>query len=145
MYKKAQTLLPWLTEIYRSLHRIPEVGRDLPETVAFVKARLDELGVAYRDCAGGILAELPAPAGRPLLALRADMDALPVDEETGLPWSSTHKGAMHACGHDAHTTCALGALKLLKAPLTSSVIPGNEPIRNPANTHISTNTRCSKA
>ena len=114
MYKKAQTLLPWLTDIYRSLHRIPEVGRELPETVAFVKARLDELGISYRDCAGGILAELPAPEGKPLLALRADMDALPVDEETGLPWASTHKGAMHACGHDAHTTCALGALKLLK-------------------------------
>ncbi len=114
MYKKAQTLLPWLTGVYRSLHRIPEVGRDLPETTAFVKARLDELGVRYRDCAGGVLAELPAPQGRPLLVLRADMDALPVEEETGLPWTSGHKGAMHACGHDAHTTCALGALRLLK-------------------------------
>ncbi len=114
MDAKAQALLPWLTEVYRALHRVPEVGRDLPETTAFVTARLDEMGVAWRPCAGGVLAELPAPPGGPLLALRADMDALPVDERTGLPWASERPGAMHACGHDAHTACALGALRLLK-------------------------------
>ncbi len=113
MLKKAQTLQPWLTEIYRSLHKIPELGRELPETIAFVSAKLDEMDIAHRPCAGGILAELPAGDGKPIVALRADMDALPVDEETDLPWASTHAGKMHACGHDAHTTCALGALKLL--------------------------------
>ncbi len=113
MYKKAQTLQPWLSQIYRSLHKIPEIGRDLPETIAFVEARLDEMDVPHRRCAGGILAELSAGDGKPTVALRADMDALPVDEETGLPWKSLHQGKMHACGHDAHTTCALGALKLL--------------------------------
>ncbi len=120
MLKKAQTLQPWLTEIYRSLHKIPELGRDLPETIAFVSSKLDEMGVAYRPCAGGLLAELPAGEGKPIVALRADMDALPVDEDTGLPWASTHEGKMHACGHDAHTTCALGALKLLSGETSRS-------------------------
>lgn len=114
MNEKAQTLQPWLSEIYRSLHQIPELGRELPETLAFVDARLDELKVPHRRCAGGILAQLPAGAGKPVVALRADLDALPLDEETGLPWASRHAGKMHACGHDAHVTCALGALKLLR-------------------------------
>lgn len=113
MYKKALALQPWLTEVYRALHQIPELGRELPETIAFVTSKLDEIGVRHRPCAGGILAELSAGEGRPTVALRADMDALPVEEETGLPWSSRHSGKMHACGHDVHTTCALGALRLL--------------------------------
>ncbi|MGI6074780.1 MAG: M20 metallopeptidase family protein [Pyramidobacter sp.] len=113
MDEKAQTLKPWLSEIYRSLHRIPELGRDLPQTIAFIESCLDDLKVPYRRCAGGILAQLSAGAGKPVVALRADMDALPLDEATGLPWASRHAGKMHACGHDAHVTCALGALKLL--------------------------------
>lgn len=112
-YEKAKALMPWLSGIYRSLHKIPETGRDLPETTAFVEKQLDEMNVPHRRCAGGILAELSAGDGKPVAALRADMDALPVDEQTGLPWKSCHAEKMHACGHDAHTTCALGALKLL--------------------------------
>lgn len=111
--KKAQSLQPWLSQVYRSLHKIPELGRELPKTKALVKRELDSMGIKYRECAGGILAELPAGKGKPIVALRADMDALPVTEKTGLPHSSIHPGKMHACGHDAHMTCALGALKLL--------------------------------
>ena len=112
--KKAQSLQPWLSQKYRALHMIPEIGFELPKTIAFLKEELDAMGVAHRDCAGGILAELPATVpDAPVVALRADMDALPVTECTGLPHCSSHKGRMHACGHDAHMTCALGALKLL--------------------------------
>lgn len=115
MYKKAQSLQPWLSEVYRGLHEIPELDRDLPETRAFIASALDRMGISWRPCAGGLLAELPGRKDGPLLALRADMDALPVTEATGLPFASKHAGRMHACGHDAHVTCALGALKLLGA------------------------------
>jgi hippurate hydrolase len=76
---------------------------------------LDDLGVAYqRDVAGtGIVAEIPGEADGPYVALRADMDALPIIEETGLPFSSCTEGVMHACGHDGHTSMLLGAASLL--------------------------------
>ena len=114
MYKKARTIQPWLTEVHQALHRIPELGRDLPETTAYVAARLDEMGVPHFACAGGLVAELAGAPGGPVVALRADMDALPVTEATGLPQASCHAGKMHACGHDAHMACALGALWLLR-------------------------------
>ncbi|MCI7404472.1 M20 metallopeptidase family protein [Pyramidobacter sp.] len=114
MYKKAQTIQPWLTEVHQALHRIPELDRDLPETTAYVAERLDEMGVPHFACAGGLVAELAGEPGAPVVALRADMDALPVTEATGLPQASRHAGKMHACGHDAHMACALGALRLLR-------------------------------
>lgn len=114
MYKKAQTIQPWLTGVHQALHRIPELGRDLPETTAYVAECLDEMGVPHCPCAGGLVAELAGAPGAPVVALRADMDALPVTEATGLPQASCHAGKMHACGHDAHMTCALGALRLLR-------------------------------
>ncbi|OON88614.1 MULTISPECIES: M20 metallopeptidase family protein [unclassified Pyramidobacter] len=114
MYKKAQTIQPWLTEVHQALHRIPELDRDLPETTAYVTERLDEMGVPHFACAGGLVAELAGEPGAPVVALRADMDALPVTEATGLPQASRHAGKMHACGHDAHMACALGALRLLR-------------------------------
>ena len=114
MYKKAQTIQPWLTEVHQALHRIPELDRNLPETTAYVAERLDEMGVPHFACAGGLVAELAGEPGAPVVALRADMDALPVTEATGLPQASRHAGKMHACGHDAHMACALGALRLLR-------------------------------
>ena len=84
MYKKAQTIQPWLTEVHQALHRIPELGRDLPETTAYVAERLDEMSVPHCPCAGGLVAELAGEPGAPVVALRADMDALPVEEATGL-------------------------------------------------------------
>ena len=76
---------------------------------------LDEIGIPYRGgVAGhGIVAELPGPSGVPPIALRADMDALPIQEETGLPFASERAGVMHACGHDGHTAMLLGAAALL--------------------------------
>ena len=80
MYKKARTIQPWLTEVHQALHRIPELGRDLPETTAYVAERLDEMGVPHFACAGGLVAELAGEPGGPIMALRADMDALPITE-----------------------------------------------------------------
>jgi amidohydrolase len=84
----------------RALHAIPEVGLDLPETVRYVRNAIAAAGFAARDCGGGLVVDIGSSG--PLVAIRADMDALPVAEETGLPFASGHPGAMHACGHDAH-------------------------------------------
>lgn len=84
----------------RALHAIPEVGLELPETVAYVRGALKAAGLVPRDCGGGLVVDIGSSG--PLVALRADMDALPVTEETGLAFASRRPGFMHACGHDAH-------------------------------------------
>lgn len=101
----------------RALHEIAEVGSYLPETAAYVMAVLDELGIPYRQCTqdSSIVALIEGSGEGPCLAFRADMDALPVSEETGLPFASRHEGCMHACGHDAHAAMLLGAAELLAA------------------------------
>ncbi len=98
----------------RALHRIPELGNHLPQTVAYVGAVLDELGIAYKKLVDGnaIVATIEGHRPGKCFALRADMDALPIKEQTGLPFSATGE-AMHACGHDAHTAMLLGAAKYL--------------------------------
>lgn len=99
----------------RALHAIPEVDSDLPETEKFICDRLMEMGLAYcRYSNGGISAVIEGKAPGKTIAFRADMDALPIREETGLPFASTN-GAMHACGHDAHVAMLLGAAKILSA------------------------------
>jgi amidohydrolase len=100
----------------RHLHAHPELSGHERETAAFVAEQLRRLG--YEPVTGvggtnGLTAELAGPPG-PCVALRADMDALPITEETGLPFASTRPGAMHACGHDAHTAMLLGAAQLLR-------------------------------
>jgi amidohydrolase len=89
----------------RALHAIPEPGLELPRTLAYIRAALAAAGVEARDCAGGLLADL-GDSG-PLIAIRADMDALPVHEETGAPYASSVDGFMHACGHDGHSAALL--------------------------------------
>ena len=99
----------------RELHKIPEVGFDLPKTVAFIKGELDALGIEYTEKYGksSIVGYIARGRGR-VVALRADIDALPINEETGLPFSSQHEGKMHACGHDTHAALLLGTAKMLK-------------------------------
>lgn len=126
----ARSIGKWLSETYRAFHRTPELDRHLPQTKARIEAVAAEIGVPLRECAGGLVAFLPGGGGAGIV-LRADMDALPVTEATGLPWSSQIPGQMHACGHDAHVTMALGALKLLKGrklpgPLTVCFQPAEE-------------------
>jgi len=117
----ARAALPTLVEIRRALHRRPEVGLDLPETQAAVVADLRGLGL---DCELGrglssVVARIDGTgdgaADGPTILLRADMDGLPVQEDTGLPFASTAAGTMHACGHDCHVTMLLGAIRLLLA------------------------------
>jgi amidohydrolase len=101
--------------IRHDLHRHPELMHEEHRTAGVVRAALDRLGIVWRSCAKtGTLATLGS--GRPgkCLAFRADLDALPLQECTGLAWASVHPGVMHACGHDGHTASLLAAAEWLK-------------------------------
>ncbi len=98
------------------LHQHPELGFELHETSAFVAERLKEFGVDELHTGiakTGIVAVINGQGDGPTIGLRADMDALPIHETTGLPYASKHEGKMHACGHDGHTAMLLGAAKYL--------------------------------
>ncbi len=102
-----------IIEWRRRLHQIPEIGFDLFQTSQFVKDRLNEMGISYETMARtGVLALISGDETGPTIALRADMDGLPIKEETGLDYASVN-GNMHACGHDAHTAMLLGTAKIL--------------------------------
>ncbi|HET9148746.1 MAG TPA: amidohydrolase [Acetobacteraceae bacterium] len=109
------TLSDTLTNWRRELHQIPELSREEAETSAFIQARLAELGIPFEAGIGGhgVVATLRRGGNRSV-GLRADMDALPIDEATGLSYASRHPGVMHACGHDGHTATLLGAAALLR-------------------------------
>ena len=117
MWKECKDLQPEIVTMRRELHQIPEVGLNLPKTAAYVAAKLDEYGIPYRKNTGdsGIVATLTGGKPGKTVALRADMDALPILEETGVDYASRHEGCMHACGHDTHTSMLLAAAKVLKA------------------------------
>lgn len=105
-----------MTAWRRHLHTIPELGLDCPETARFVSERLREFGVdeIHEGIARtGIVAIINGQGDGPTIGLRADMDALPIPEETGLDYASENPGKMHACGHDGHTTMLLGAARYL--------------------------------
>ncbi|MTH62503.1 M20 metallopeptidase family protein [Paracoccus litorisediminis] len=106
---------PRLIEIRRDLHAHPEVGFDTVRTAGIVAVELTSLGLTPQTGIGrtGVVAEINGGRPGPCLILRADMDALPIHEETGLPYASTIPGRMHACGHDLHTSALLGAAKAL--------------------------------
>ncbi len=107
----ADTLAAWR----RHLHAHPEVSLQEQETARFVCAKLAELGIPFEAGIGGhgVVATLRRGGSNRSVGLRADMDALPIAEATGLPYASTSPGVMHACGHDGHTTSLLGAAALL--------------------------------
>ena len=111
----ARQLQPELVRLRRSLHEEPELGLELPLTRAKVLDALADLDlrIELHEKTSGVVATLKgAREGRTLL-LRADMDALPMPEDTDLPFRSRHDGRMHACGHDAHTAMLVGAARLL--------------------------------
>lgn len=98
----------------REIHRHPELSGRERNTAEFISRCLEDLRIpCRRDVAGGVVADLAGTAEGPLVAIRADMDALPIEESTGLPFASESAGAMHACGHDGHCAMVLGALELL--------------------------------
>ena len=103
-----------LTEIRHYLHQHPELSSKEYQTTAFLKDRLEGLGIRVLESGlkTGLIAEIGS--GHPVVALRADIDALPILEQTSLPYQSQNPGVMHACGHDFHQTSLLGAASLLK-------------------------------
>jgi amidohydrolase len=122
-----------LVRLRRDLHREPEIGLDLPRTQEKVLAALDglPLEIATGTALSSVTAVLRGSSPGPVVLLRGDMDALPVTEETGLPYASQVEGRMHACGHDLHTAMLAGAARLLSgAGFAGSVIfmfqPGEE-------------------
>ncbi len=111
--QQARNLQPQLVDWRRQLHRCPEVGFDLPETMAFLKRELEGMGYAPADLGkAGLMAEMGEPGGRTVL-LRADVDGLGIREEAAVEFASPN-GKMHACGHDLHATMLLGAAALIK-------------------------------
>ncbi len=107
-------LYSYAVDIRRQLHMYPEVGFELPKTTALVVGELEKMGItpdlSYGKCS--VVADIGQ--GEKLIALRADMDALPVEEKTDLPYKSKIPGQMHACGHDSHTAILLSVAKYLK-------------------------------
>ena len=103
-----------LAEIRPYIHQHPELSGQEYQTTAFLRERLEELGIRILESGlkTGLIAEIGT--GQPVVALRADIDALPILEQTNLPYQSQHPGVMHACGHDFHQTSLLGAAALLK-------------------------------
>jgi len=99
----------------RHLHRHPEVSFEEHETSRFIEDRLRALGLAVQDCPTPTGALAVLDTGRPgrTVMLRADIDALPILEESGVAFSSDREGRMHACGHDAHASILLGAARTL--------------------------------
>lgn len=115
IFTAAQRLASQVTEWRREIHRNAELSFEEHRTSAFIRRILDEHGIPYKQVAGtGVLARIDGRRTDPQhpVVLRADMDALPITEATGLPFACT-TGAMHACGHDLHTSALLGALVLL--------------------------------
>lgn len=112
---------PWMIDIRRDIHAHPELGFDTTRTAALVARELRKLGLSPKEAVGrtGVVAELQGALSGPCLLIRADMDALPIAEQTGLPYASKTTGAMHACGHDIHTATLLGVARILAAQTDS--------------------------
>lgn len=110
-----QALVNEAVALRRDLHRQPELTWAEQQTAATIRERLTQLGIEWRVCAGtGTVARLASQASGRHLALRADIDALPIVEASGVAWTSQAEGCMHACGHDGHTAALLAAAHWLK-------------------------------
>ncbi len=112
------SLAPRLVDLRHRLHRIPELGYEEFKTAAMIRAELDSLGIMHVDGVPSAPTATIAWIGdtsKPCIALRSDIDALPIVEQTGHPYASTHPGRMHACGHDGHMTTLMGAAAVLKS------------------------------
>ncbi|MDX6344542.1 MAG: hypothetical protein QOH87_4680, partial [Trebonia sp.] len=131
----AESLATDLVALRRRLHQRPEVGLQLPRTQEIVMSALEGLGleITAGTSTTSVTAVLQGARPGPSVLLRADMDGLPITEDTGLDYASQEAGAMHACGHDLHTAMLVGAAKLLsghRASLAGNVVfmfqPGEE-------------------
>ena len=112
--ERARAQRAWLVALRRRLHRFPELSLHEGETARRCREQLVALGWQVRGAWGhGLIADLPVEGATKRVALRADMDALPIQEENDADYQSVHAGVAHMCGHDAHMTIAIGAAKLL--------------------------------
>ncbi len=103
-----------IINIRRDLHRMPELSFKEYKTAAYIRKRLSDMGIPYKEvCDTGTVAFIKGNRPGKTVLLRADIDALPIEEESGVEFSSENKGVMHACGHDIHTACLLGAAMIL--------------------------------
>ncbi len=114
MLQTVAALEPRLQQWRRWLHQHPELSFEEYETARFIRSVLDEHGIAYTTAIETATLAIIGPSDNVQLALRADIDALPITEATGLPFASRRPGIMHACGHDAHTAMLLAAAVALK-------------------------------
>jgi len=107
----------YIISLRREIHEYPEIGFELPKTVAVVKRELEAMGIEYTEKYGesSVVATICPEKSHFTIAIRADMDALLIQEKTDLPFKSKIDGQMHACGHDAHTAMLLGTAKALKS------------------------------
>jgi len=105
-----------LIGVRRDIHAHPELGFEEVRTAGVVSRELTRLGITHQTAIGrtGVVGVINGGRPGPVLAIRADMDALPIEEKSGLPFASTHPGLMHACGHDIHTTTLLGVAAVLQ-------------------------------
>jgi amidohydrolase len=112
---EARQISPWMIETRRALHRVPEDGFSEFKTQALLMEKLMSIGIPFETERTWIVADIHGGYPGPTVALRADMDALPVTEPQGCPFRSEHEGWMHACGHDMHMAIQLGTARLLNA------------------------------
>jgi amidohydrolase len=127
MLEKAKALAPELVRLRRDIHRHPELSFQEVRTAKLVADTLTEIGgISVRTgiAKTGVVGEMGSGTG-PTIAIRADMDALPIVEKTEAAYASTHEGVMHACGHDAHTAILLGVAHLLKESFAQDGLQGN--------------------
>lgn len=113
----AAAYAPSFIDIRHHIHSHPELSFQEYETSAFIRQKLDEFGIPYQAAIAGtgIVALIAGRhASRKTIAIRADLDALPITEANTVPYKSQREGVMHACGHDVHTTCILGASRILQ-------------------------------
>ena len=107
----------YCVSLYRKLHQCPEIGFDLFETTAIVEKELQAMGIPYTTKYGkcSLVGYIGNKENVPTIGLRADMDALPIQEQVDVPYKSRNPGVMHACGHDSHTAILLTVAKILKS------------------------------
>ncbi|MDR1834755.1 MAG: amidohydrolase [Fusobacteriaceae bacterium] len=116
LFQTVEKNTEWAKSVRHELHQYPELDFELPKTIALISSYLDAIpGVVYRKAVGGsaIIADIEGKDKTKTIALRADIDALPILEASGCPFPSKHKGNMHACGHDVHATIVIAVLKNL--------------------------------
>jgi amidohydrolase len=116
--EKVKLLFNEVVSVRRHIHKHPELSFQEYQTSRYISGKLQEYGIDHKTVAGtGIHARITGKRGTDgrHLALRAELDALPIHEETKVPYKSVNPGVMHACGHDVHSACLLGSAKIIKS------------------------------